>query len=188
MRRTVLLFLVGLASGAACGGGARSAAPPSWLTPAEAGIAPRPFTAAQLREGMPVGTELRYRIEEAGKPVQIMVMRVTASDGTNATMATRMLADDGTLAQDLGTKTSAWEELVKHATFPTDSTTVSEKNVDTPSGPIKGVEYVVRKTDATGAPVVTTYQFVREMPGPPVLLVEEKGGAVTSRMTLVSRT
>ena len=182
------MFLVA----AACGGGAKStappAAPPSWLVPAEAGIAPRPFTDAQLRDGMPVGTELRYRVEEPGKPAMIMVMRVTASDEKTGTIATQMLGEDGTLAQDLGAQTTEWAELVKHATFPSDSSTVSEKAVDTPSGPIKGVEYVVRKTDTQGgAQVVTTYQFVREMPGPPVLIVEEKGGAVTSRMSLLSR-
>ena len=167
-----------------CGacGGAQAQPSPEWLSPAETGVAPRPFTAEQLRAGMPIGTELRYRIEEPPGPAVIMVMRVTASDELTGTIETQMLAEDGTQVKNLGAAATEWEALVKHATFPAAATTVSAKTIETPAGTYPGVEYVVREADTT-----RTFQFARSLPGPPVVLVETTGGKVTSRMTLLSR-
>jgi hypothetical protein len=178
VKRALLILL------AACGGAQTQppSAPPSWLTPAEPGVAPRPYTLAKLRDGMPVGLELRYRIEAADKPAEIMVMRVVASDEKTGTLATQMLAEDGTLIKDLGTSAAEWATLVRHATFPEPATTVREMTVESPAGSFPGVEYVVRKPDG-----VTTYRFARDAPGPPVELIAEKDGKVTSRMTLLSR-
>jgi hypothetical protein len=173
---------------AACGGTqtpapvAQPTGPPAWLDAAEPGVAPRPYTVAKLRDGMPVGLELRYRIEAADKPAEIMVMRVVASDEKTGTLATQMLAEDGTLLKDLGTTSAEWATLVRHATFPEPATTVREVTVESPAGSFPGVEYVVRKPDG-----VTTYRFARDAPGPPVVLIAEKDGQVISRMTLLSR-
>ena len=165
------------------------ARPPDWLSPAEPGIAPRPFTAARLREGMPVGLELRYRMEEPGKPPQLMVMKVTASGAETGTIVTTLHAEDGTLQKDLGASTARWDALVRHATFPEPATEVRALTVECPAGSFPGVEYVVRSTDAKdGAPVVTTYRFARDAPGPPVVLIKEKDGKLVNRMTLLSRT
>src|SRR5262245_13962310 len=103
MRGAALLVL----AIAACGGAHRAAAEP--------GIAPRPFTAEELRRGLPVGTDIRYRIEEIDKPPVILHWHVVAADATTCTMASQVLSEDGKVLSDEGAKTNAFADLVKHA-------------------------------------------------------------------------
>jgi hypothetical protein len=168
------------------GCGASSTSAPSPAAP-EPGLAPRPFTAEQIRDAMPEGTEMRYRLEEPGQPPVVLVMRVTAADEKTGTIASEVLAEDGTVVKPAETKTSEWTALVKHASFPAAATTVGESTVETPAGSFPSIDYVVRSTSEDGAAVVTTYRFARALPGPPVSLVREKGGVVVSRMVLLSR-
>jgi hypothetical protein len=175
------LLLIGLAAACAT---SKPAARPS---DTDGDLAPRPFTAEQLHDAMPVGSELRYRLEEVGKPTTIMVMQVTAADPRSVTIATRMLADDGTPLGGPDSKTSEWSALVRHASFPRAATRVSEATVETAAGNLPSIDYEVRTPAGDGSDVVTTYRFARSLPGPPAVLVREQGGVVVSRMTLISR-
>jgi hypothetical protein len=184
--RAPLLLIAIFAAG--CGASSpRPSNPSTNLAPAEPGIAPRPYTAEQIRDGMPVGTELRYRLEENGQPPTIMVMKVIAADEKTGTIATQILAEDGTLMKDAGEQTSEWSALVKHASFPLDATKMTESTIETPLGLFPSVDYAVRSKSEDGVPVLTTYRFARALPGPPVSLVREKDGQVVSRMTLIAR-
>src|SRR5215813_7004991 len=105
MRHVSLLLLC------AC---AHAGAPPS----SEAGLAPRPFTIEQIRAAMPEGTEMRMRVEEQGKPSAVLHWRVTRSDATGLTVASELLDNEDHLVANEGSKTSRWEELLEHASFP----------------------------------------------------------------------
>lgn len=162
---------------AACGG-----APPQPAKPAAPAIAPRPYTAEQIRDSMPVGTEIRYRLESADAPATIMVFVVDAADATTATMTNRVLSEDGATVIAEEKSTTEWAALMEHATFPADVTTVRASSVEVPAGTFETTEYVVRKDGA-----VTTYHFAKALPGPPVSMVEEEGGKVKRSMRLLSR-
>ena len=178
MRTPVLLVAVfPLFIGACCSRGAAPATPVA----AKSDIAPRPFTADEIRDGMPVGHELRYRIEEPGKPVAILRMRVVAADAASVTIASDMLDEQGNVVADQGKQTSQWTALLAHATWPADKTTRTEATVSTPAGDFPSIDYVVRKDDGS----VTTYRFAKTLPGPPVWMATEKDGTAGQRMVLI---
>lgn len=162
------------------------AAPVAPAATAASDVAPKPFTAEQIRAAMPVGHEVRFRVEKAGAPPLVMQWNVIAADAASMTMTTRLFAEDGTLVADEGQETHRWDALVEHAAFPAAATVRSEGPVEVPAGKFAGMTYVVRGEEG-GAPTVTTYVFARELPGPPVSMVVEAGGAVVMRMTLLSR-
>lgn len=185
----------------ACGGGARPSTPaaPQGSPGAEEGasgaersaggatadhVAP-PFTADQLRAGIPVGTEMRFRVESAGAPALVQHWVFTDADESGCTIASRVLAEDGTLIEDEGSGTSTWAELETHAHFPTAITTRSESSVEVPGGRFETWLFEVRPTEPD-APV-RRYHFARELPGPPVWMEVTRGGELVTRMVLLSR-
>lgn len=165
---------------AACGGG-RAAAPVGTAVTAESANAPLPYTVEQMRAAFPVGHEVRYRIEVAGEPPATMIWVVTAADDTQVTMSEQLVRDGGA-AGPTGSQTSRWADLVRHAAFPADKTTLRDASVDVPAGHFETTEYVVRDGAA-----VSTYHFDKRRAGPPVSMVIESGGQVTRKMILVSR-
>ncbi|HYU15850.1 MAG TPA: hypothetical protein VEL05_07260 [Candidatus Acidoferrum sp.] len=179
MRARILLLVILAAS---CG---RAPARPT--AAAEPGIAPRPFTAEQIRAAMPVGTEIRFRVEESGKPVTILQWRVTAADEATMTMTARMLGEDGAVLAEEPATPTRWDELVGHATFPADRTTRTQGTVDLPAGRFDTIDYTVSETQGASK-TVSAFHFARSLPGPPVLIVVEKDGTEVRRMTLLSRT
>lgn len=184
MRAAILLVLL-----SACGGSppAASSAPAPAPAPAGPKLAPRPFTADQIRDAMPAGTEIRFRLEEAGKPAVIMHWKVTASDAATMTLAATILGEDGSIVAPEQSETSRWDELVEHASFPADLTVRSEGSVEVPAGTFDSIDYVVTETK-DGSTTVSTFKFARQLAGPPVLLSVDKDGTNVRRMTLIERT
>jgi hypothetical protein len=150
------------------------------FTPA---IAPRPFTAEQIRDAMGTGTLIRLRFAPAGEPAHDEIWRVTASDADGCTIASTRVGADGQETA-AGEETDRWDELMEHATFPADATAVSTGTVTVPAGTFETKRYVVTKADGT----VSTYDFAPTMPGPPISLVITAGGSPVFSMTLVERT
>ncbi len=191
MRAAILLLLLLCASACASTPPSSSArktpAPAAPETPAAPAFAPRPFTADQIRDAMPAGTEIRFRLEEAGKPAVIMHWKVTAADAASMTLVTRILGEDGSLIAEEPAGTSRWDQLVEHASFPADLTVKSEGSVEVPAGTFDSIDYVVTET-VDGSRTVSTFKFARQLPGPPVLLSVDKDGVMVRRMTLVERT
>lgn len=193
MKRSLYL-LCGLVM--ACGGASGSSATdlpaaatkssdaPAETANARAHVAP-PFSADELRAGIPVGTEMRFRVESAGAPTVIQHWVFTDADATGCTIASRVLAEDGTLIKDEGSGTATWAELESHAHFPAATTNRTDSSVDVPAGHFDTWMFVVRPEDPD-APV-RQYQFARELPGPPVWMEVTKGGSLVTRMVLLSR-
>ena len=185
MRAALLLLVL-----SACGGSPPASSPapaPAPPAPAAPKLAPRPFTADQIRVAMPAGTEIRFRLEEAGKPAVIMHWKVTAADAATMTLAATILGEDGSVVAPEQSETSRWDQLVEHASFPADLTVKSEGSVEVPAGTFDTIEYVVTETK-DGSTTVSTFKFARQLPGPPVLLSVDKDGTNVRRMTLIERT
>ena len=154
--------------------------------PAEAAaeaMAPTPYTADQIRESMPVGSVLVYRRVESGKDPYINRMTVVSADSAGCRIADAIVDESGTVVSEQGESVAAWEELRKHAEFPATSVVRSDDAVDVPAGHFDTWKYVVSE----GSGTVTTYQFARTLPGPPVWMEIRNEGAVAFSMELVSR-
>jgi hypothetical protein len=165
----------------------KPAAPAETAPAPDPAIAPRPFTAEQIRAAMPAGTEVRFRLEQLGKPPVVLHWQVTAADADTMTMTSRVLGEDGSVLSQEPAQASRWDELVEHATFPAARTVRSEGSVEVPAGRFATIDYVVTENSA-GSVTVSKFRFARELPGPPIWLAVETDGIVVRRMVLLERT
>jgi hypothetical protein len=163
---------------------APAASPPAPATPEPAATAlPTPFTADQVRDGMPVGTELRFRLEAVGKPDTVSEWSVRGNSADAATIAFRDLSAEGTPAEWVE-RSSTWTELQAHASFAPGTATRERGTFDTAAGRFEGWRYEVRSTDE-GLVVVETYEFADALPGPPVRMTTRRGGEQVQAMVLL---
>lgn len=158
----------------------------STAAPADA-IAPRPYTADQIRGAFPVGASMVYRIEALGQPTVDKTTSVTAADDTHVTMAFAAKTLAGQPVPGDGPKVFTWTELMEHATFAAADTVRTEAEVDVPAGHFAVWHYVVHGKGDDGGADVETYDFAKELPGPPVLFTIEEGGERGFAMTLLER-
>ncbi|MBX2799320.1 MAG: nuclear transport factor 2 family protein [Myxococcales bacterium] len=137
---------------------------------------PTPFTAAQIRQAMPVGLATRWRqIGEAGESQ--VTWKVVEADEEGMTQ------EHLTEGSDAAPRTSAsWVQLRDHARFPAAHTEVVDEVVDTALGPLPCRRYTVTRDDE-----VTTFWFSPSHPGPPLRYTSTKGDTVTLVHELVSR-
>lgn len=168
----------------ACGGSLEPL-PPAPTAAKSEDHAPWPFTAEQIRDAMPVGTKLVYRMTPGGKDPYDEHWEVTAATPETGTIAARLVKPEtGELLEDQGAGTSTWTELRDHATFLKRATTITEATVTVPAGTYRTRRYTIRADDGS----VRVYDFAPALPGPPVSLVVTKGEATTWQMSLVRRT
>ena len=111
-------------------------------------------------------------------------MTVIAADEVSGTIADAVVDAQGTVLSEEPPATMQWEDLRKHAEFPVAALQTSDDAVDVPAGHFETWKYVVTDPDGT----VSTYQFARTLPGPPVWMEIRNEGAVAFSMELVSRT
>lgn len=186
MRTSQLLFLAIALT--ACG---PEKAPPvaaaAATAPAPTGNLPAPFSAAELKAGIPVGTEIKLRLTAAGEATLVQHWIFTAADDSGCTIHGIMLAEDGvTVLTDDGAGATTWAELETHAHFPAALTTRTDSTVEVEAGKFDTWRFEVRPA-APGEPSKVLH-FARDLPGPPVLMEETVDGEVVLRMELVSRT
>ncbi len=148
-------------------------------------VAP-PFTAAELRAGLPAGTEIKLRVESANSPAVIQHWIFTAADETGCTIQARVYAEDGTLIEDQGSGTSTWDELESHAHFPAALTTREDASIDVPAGHFDTWLFEVKPAQPGAAS--QRLHFARSLPGPPVWMEVVKDGVVLTKLELLSRT
>jgi hypothetical protein len=146
--------------------GARSSAPPV----AADGLAPPPFTAAQIRAATRNGRTYRYRVEAPGQPPRERVLTFSKVD-----------AEGAELYAGGEPKHVAWTELQKDAEFPKERVTVREDAVKLPGGKFKCIVYEVQGAAGETA----TYFFAKSLPGAPVLFFTEQDGQRTKTTTLL---
>ncbi len=149
----------------------------------EAGHAPTPFTAAEIRRGCPAGRTIRLLVEIEGQDPLLSVNRFVEADAEGATVErTRLtLAGEPLGAAVQGRET--WLELQAHASFPADRTEIAPERVETPLGGLDCLRYTV-----TDGATVETFWFARTKPGMPIKYVTKEDGTVTSVVTVVEDT
>lgn len=155
-----------------------SAAEPAFIAP--------PFTAEQIRAGLPAGTVIRLRIAKSGEPVTIEEWTFTAADEKGCTIHTIVFADDGTTqVEDQGSATSTWAELESHAHFPAALTTRTDGHLDMQAGTFDTWHFEVRSAEPNGP--IKRMHFAKNLPGPPILMEIVQGDTVLLEMQVVSR-
>lgn len=162
------------------------AARPAPVAPVDpdAGRAPTPYTAAQIRDASRPGRTYEYLIERPGElPVRRRLVFVVVTD-QGATIATQQYDPHGKKVGAPEFQEATWEQLRRHASFPVEATTISEDRTDTPVGTFDCRRYAVVTTGAEGEER-QIFWFAKELPGAPVEMHVERNGEIVSRMTLL---
>lgn len=135
---------------------------------------PTPYTADQIREAFQPGLKVAFELTQGGETSRQDWLVTAATDDT---VTIRFTSPEGTEE-----RTSSFEDLRKHAEFPSQAATRSESTWTCALGDLSGWTYVV-----TDGPKVSTFHFSAAHPGPPVLMTVKAGGAEVFRMEMVER-
>lgn len=144
---------------------------------------PTPFTAAQIRRAMPVGSEITLRVE--GPETIGMRWTVLRADADDMTMRVQ-IDHDGTWSEG-SEREHTWVSLRDHAAFSVQVAKRERVRVTCAFGTFPGWRYVVNEVDGEGSPQVVTMDFVTALPGPPVRAETVRADGVKIVMTQVGR-
>jgi hypothetical protein len=141
------------------------AAPPAQAPAADATLPP-PFSAEQIRAGMPLGSVIEWCPRLQGETSSADRWEVVAADDATVTlrMTTTRVGDDEVVADT--TKVFAFAELVTHAVFPADRAERTSVPLTTKVGSGPGWVYTVRGDQGT-----QRFEFLTAAPGAPVRVV-----------------
>lgn len=162
---------------------APAATPPEKPDP-DAAFAPMPYTAAQIRAASGTGRTITFVIEAPDKPPSRKRIRFVASDDEHATLKSEILDADGKVVGEPEMSIASWDELRHHAAYPKATTTIVDAVAETPGGSFKCRRYtVIEKTPEGDKRTIAC--FANELPGPPVEMSVEVGGALVMSMSLL---
>ncbi|WP_426625634.1 hypothetical protein ACPPVW_06135 [Leifsonia sp. McL0607] len=136
------------------------------------GLAPTPFTAAEIRAGCPVG-----RVSIVRTPDGLGSIRFASDDEEGAWIEDTPLDENGEAAGPVERERSTWLELQEHAAFPAQSATIDSAELTGPLGTLPCLRYAVRRGEA-----VLVFWFATDLPGMPIRVERTEGG--TTRVTL----
>ncbi|MEO7270145.1 MAG: hypothetical protein ABIW49_13155 [Knoellia sp.] len=144
------------------------------------GMAPTPFSTAEIRDGCPNGRTAVVRVED-GEGVRHRLSRFAEVDDEGALYERADCDADGTVVGEVSGARVAWGDLQAHASFPSVATVIDSETVSLPVGLEECLRYVVTDGDD-----VTTFWFSRTRPGMPVQVTFARGGQVLSTTVMVS--
>lgn len=144
-------------------------ADPHLLAP---GLAPTPFTAAEIRAGCPAGRVSIVRTSDG-----IGSTRFAAVDDEGAWIEDTPLDGNGEAAGPVECERSTWHELQEHAAFPAADTTIDRAELTGPLGTLSCLRYTVRRDAAE-----LVFWFAVDFPGMPIRVDRTENGM--TRVTL----
>jgi hypothetical protein len=146
-------------------------------TPAASGeLAPRMFSADELRAALPQGTELRYRFEQPNTPVVVERWVFATTTATIAVIETERFSEDGTSLGQKERGASSWVQLMEHGSFPADKTTIEDAELEAAVGKKQCRLYRVQAADDKGEAITRMFYFAKDWPGPPIRFETWKNG------------
>jgi len=141
---------------------------------------PTPFSAAQIREGCPVGRTIRVREDAAGEPPAFRRIVFVEADADGAVTEVQATDADGRPHGEPSRGQSTWLDLQRHASQPADATRVDEVEISLSFGDFPCWHYVVQRPDAE-----LRFWFAKDLPGMPVLVEEWTDGALVGSSEMV---
>lgn len=142
-------------------------------------LAPRPFTAAQIRAFHPPGTTFVHAVESRGE-VRRTRSTVVSADQEWVEFEDQALDEAGSPVGEPSRWKASWVELRDHATFPAQDTTITDVRHTVPAGTFECWLYVVTSDNEE-----RHFYFAKEKPGAPIAVFTWKNGEVVSRMWLL---
>ncbi|MCI0157174.1 hypothetical protein KNO15_10755 [Leifsonia shinshuensis] len=140
------------------------------------GLAPTPFTAAEIRAGCPVG-----RVSVVRTAHGLGSIRFASDDEEGAWIEDTPLDESGAAAGPVERGRSTWRELQEHAAFPLESTTIERVELAGPLGRLPCLRYSVRRGDA-----VLVFWFAVGLPGMPIRVERTEGDETTVTLEVVA--
>lgn len=142
---------------------------------------PTPFSAAEIRDGCPVGRTIRLREESAGQAPTFRRIVFAEVDAETSVQELQATDADGTPIGEASLGRSTWLDLQRHASQPVEATTVQEVRLALPFGEFDCWLYTVRRPDAE-----VRFWFAKELPGMPAQIEEWVDGSLTGRSVMVA--
>lgn len=142
---------------------------------------PTPFSAAQIRDGCPAGRTILIREEEPGQGPSFR--RIVFTD-VDAEVSVQELQATDAIGVPLGEPSpgrATWLDLQRHASQPSDATTVQELSLALPLGEFDCWLYTVRMPNGE-----LRFWFAKELPGMPVQVEQWVDGLLTGRSLMVA--
>jgi len=183
--KLLLALSITLVSSCAALSPAPSSPPPENST--QAGHAPTPFSADDLRRSFPDGTQLRFELGSIDAEPQVQILSFSNPSDAGVEVQVELVDPDGTVVVSSPVETAMWEELQSHASFPEADVTLTREPHETRLGVAECWHYAVRSVQNERT-LVTHYWFDIERPGPPVDFTMEFDGVLSYRMEMVSDT
>jgi hypothetical protein len=147
----------------------------------EAGHAPTPFLADEIRMGAPVGRTIRLLVEVDGAEPFVRVQRYVWTNSRSATTERWRETVDGERVGRVEERDTDWRRMQAQASFPAEQTSIEPDTIETPLGTIDCLRYTVREGET-----IKRLWFARHLPGMPVKVVVKEEGRVVSTVTMIS--
>lgn len=139
----------------------------------EAGHAPTPFTAAEIRDACRPGRTITVRVDADGETPFHRVTRFLECDDAGATFEQSRLSVDGAPLDEPEVDRVRWLDLQSHASFPAPDTTIEPERIDTTIGTLDCLRYTVRRGGSEHV-----FWFATGLPGMQVRMETRTDGRV----------
>lgn len=127
------------------------------------GMAPTPFTAAEIRDGCPPGRIVTVRVQPADAPARLESTRWLSCDAEGAVMEKTVQDSNGEGVAERESYRMAWRELQAHAAFPNDRTDITRETIITEAGLFECLRYRIKGEEGE-----SHFWFALELPGMPI--------------------
>ncbi len=160
---------------------------PSFDNRLHADHAPTPYSADQIREATPTGSQVRFLVGAPGAQALGQIMTFTQPTAETVDVRVEIMSDDGKSLGEPSSNTMTWASLQSHASFPEVDTTVERLEHETKLGTSECWRYTV-VTVAKKVRTTSEYWFDVQRPGPPIELTQTRGGEIVFRMEMIEDT
>ena len=140
------------------------------------GLAPTPFTAAEIRTGCPEGRVSVVRHRDG-----LTAIRFVEGDDEGAWIEDTPLDEEGRPAGAVERERSSWLELQEHAAFPVEHTTIDRVELLGPLEQRRCLRYRVRRGEVT-----LVFWFAVDLPGMPIRVDRCEGGQTVTTLEVVA--
>lgn len=140
------------------------------------GLAPTPFTAAEIRAGCPVG-----RVSIVRTPDGLGSIRFASDDEEGAWIEDTPIDVSGEAAGPVERERSTWLKLQEHAAFPAESATIDSVELTGALGALPCLRYTVQRGEA-----VLVFWFATDFPGMPIRVERTENGATLVTLEVVA--
>ncbi len=152
----------------------------------EAGNAPTPFTAAQIRAGCGPQSRRIMRMTQPGQQPTHSLWTFTDQTDTGVTAHQAVCDEKGTETGDKNSTAATWADLQRHASFLAKNVKASTETLEAPLGTFECMQYVHTRPETRTGPAEDRYWFAYDLPGPPLRMERYAGGKLVFVMEMIS--